>query len=497
MDTLIAQDIKEDLLKGCFSALNTSNDLIKNINDYKILPTDSEKERLCKEGCCDNILIWLGRTGELAFKYMLKLKIMEWEPNINYQAFQSHIKFLNSYLTHLTDKKHVLKEEDKDEIINFGNNTEKGHNYAYQNLLVEKLMGRVNQELKKYYSYKTQSYYILDLIKEEYKSGKIEKYGESNYFETLIFPCEMDDYLDNTTILNKAILKIRDKGKAAGDIFTRLRYFSNNLNDAKNYSIDDIFNIFYYIKTLTEFAEAIYDSGNDLNVQAEIINAKHMAKTFAKEFNRTPEEVEEIFSTHKKDDPYNKLMDKLFYNYSVEEIKEIEEFCQNNNLNSTLIFYNHISAEALYLMHEKGYDKAFNYEILDEIIEKELEETYKETKKYEVKEEEDIEEEEEDYEEEEYEEEENIFDYLEEDDEIAPKHGLDYYDKSTSFYDRAAFYEQDNTFDYDVINPSTVYMAIKQLERDPDIDDENKFKIHYTSKKIKGKKKEEENKKKK
>ena len=135
MDIRIEQDIKEDLLSKCFSALNEAKIMIKHLEEYKILPTDSEKEKFLKKGNRENILISLGRAGELAFKYLIKLRMIQLYPNEPYEQFIQKIRKPSARFiqNELVDNKHVISQQDADDLIQFqDDNNQKGHNYSYQ-----------------------------------------------------------------------------------------------------------------------------------------------------------------------------------------------------------------------------------------------------------------------------------------------------------------------------------------------------------------------------
>ena len=195
MDIRIEQDIKEDLLSKCFSSLNEAKIMMEHLEEYKILPTDSEKEKFLKKGNRENILISLGRAGELAFKYLIKIRMIQLYPNEPYEQFVKKVgrpsaKFIKN---ELADQKHVISQQDADELITFqDDNDQKGHNYSYQNLFANKLIPIIENNLKSYYIYKVQGDYIMQLILEEYELGKIDNPIESELFEYLLFPSQLN-----------------------------------------------------------------------------------------------------------------------------------------------------------------------------------------------------------------------------------------------------------------------------------------------------------------
>ena len=464
MDARIEEDIKVDLLSKCFSALNEAKIMMKHLEEYRILPTDSEKEKFLKKGNRENILISLGRAGELAFKYLIKIKMIQLYPNEPYEQFVKKVrspsaKFIKN---ELADQKHVISQQDADELIAFqDDNDQKAHNYSYQNLFASKLIPIIEKNLKSYYIYKVQGDYIMNLILEEYELGKIDNPIESELFEYLLFPSQLN--YPRSDAVNDRIKKIIDKGKAAGDIFTRLRYFENNLTNQKNYTDNDIYDISYYIESLKEYVEGIFDANNNLYLSPEIIHAKRIAKLFHDSLNKSEEDIDQIFEKIQEIGYDFILPSILLYNYTIEEIEEIDELCNYYSLNPVLIYKNHISLKGLQLIIRKGYDKPLRLEQeekqADKLLNMEISSSDLEPSKIIQKKEytnpEDVE----------------ILDF--EHDELHEEDGLDFYDYATEFYKRDNSMYQDADF-YDSPDPQiedTLYCFMQ----DEDLTEEEKY----------------------
>lgn len=464
MDIRIEQDIKEDLLSKCFSALNEAKIMIKHLEEYKILPTDSEKEKFLKKGNRENILISLGRAGELAFKYLIKLRMIQLYPNEPYEQFIQKVRSPSARFikNELVDNKHVLSQQDADDLIQFqDDNNQKGHNYSYQNLFASKLIPTIERNLKSYYIYKAQGDYIMQLILEEYELGKIDNIIESDLFEYLLFPSQL--IYPRSNAVNDKIKKIIDKGKAAGDIFTRLRYFENNLTNQKNYTDNDIYDISYYIESLKEYVEGIYDSNNNLYLSPELIHAKRIAKLFHDNLNKSEEDIDQIFEKIQEIGYDFILPSILLYNYKIEEIDEIDEICNYYNLNPVLIYKNHISLKGLQLIIRKGYDKPLRFEQeekqADKLLNMEISSSDLEPSKIIPKKEytnpDDIE----------------ILDF--EHDELQEEDGLDFYDYATEFYERDNSIYQEADF-YDSPDPH-IENTLYNFMQDEDLTEEEKY----------------------
>ena len=76
MDNLIKLDIDEDYY-GCIGAYENVSLLLKNMSSLKIKSGDTSETKFIKKGRKKDILVDLGRIGELAYKYLLKLKQVE------------------------------------------------------------------------------------------------------------------------------------------------------------------------------------------------------------------------------------------------------------------------------------------------------------------------------------------------------------------------------------------------------------------------------------
>lgn len=380
MDVLIKKDIEKDFY-NCLGAFKNFYTLMNTFPNLEINDTDSEEEKNIKQAQIDDLLVQLGRIGELAFKYLLKLKQTELHSNWSYEQFLKQPIFAIGSIKDLATKGKIA-QSDADEIISFHDpNNQKAHNFAYLGLVTKKLMSDTYSNFEKIIDYSFQTQAVLQVLRNmdnQHFDWEI-RYG--SYGQLVIFPCLIwTDFIDiDAEKLQRIVSKLKDKANSSGDIFTRFRYFSNNTGDkgSKQYNMNDVIAIFSYIKSLVIFVTGIHKNNGGLLTNPESIFGREQALKYPKLTGRNPDEINSIFEEFLNDDPLD-LCEKLFSGYRIDELKKIEQLCKEYGLSSYMVIQHGIYSDELILLHGNGcddylemqdyvFDEALNRRTLQEI----------------------------------------------------------------------------------------------------------------------------------
>lgn len=343
------QDIENDFYK-CLARLENVKVLLNNI---KFENLDNEITSAQQE----EILVDLGRVGELAFKYLLKIKQLELFPNQTYEQFaKSQPIFKISTLKDLQNKK-IITDSDLEEIKSFSDeNSQPFHNYSYLSLILEKVLPETHNNFRKYIEYKEQSKELIKLI--DLKDEWDQPYVTHVIFPDLVFTGKLEIPEEKIQKMMKVMTEVE---KNTGDIFTRLRYFYNNQSQ-KEFNIEEIYK---YIESLVEFINGIHENYNILNTNPAMIFGKLETKKHTKLLKRTEEEIDEIFKDYINKDPIE-IENILHYPmYSLEEAKEITAYCKEHGLYEFEVFSCYLNLEEVkFFINHDIYDCAVMSQIL-------------------------------------------------------------------------------------------------------------------------------------
>lgn len=356
MRDLIKNDIENDFY-SCIGEFNNLNILMNALSDLKINDNDSEEAKRTKHGQIKGLLIQLGRIGELAFKYLLKIKQTQLYPNQDYKQFSDTQRIYKVGQIRDLANKNLISQADAEEILDFEDeNGQKFHNFVYLGLVAKKLIPDTYSNFEKCIQYAFESEMVLKTLREMDKEMfsyemKIGEYPQYVLFPSLIWISELE--VDNERI-NKLITNIKNNADNSGDIFTRLRYYSNNL-DNKQYDMHDVNTIFIYIYWLVEFIKGVYKSNNNLSVNAESIHGRERALRYPKLVGRSIDEINVLFDKFCEEDPLF-ISQKLFSGCSLEEIEKIESLSNDYGIDSFMVYEYGLSSEDLMLFHSIGCD---------------------------------------------------------------------------------------------------------------------------------------------
>ena len=154
MDASIKKDIEKDFY-NCLGAFKNFCTLMNTFPNLEINATDSEEDKNIKQAQIDDLLVQLGRIGELAFKYLLKLKQIELHSDWRYEQFTNKKEqiFAIGPIKDLANKGKIT-QSDADEIKSFYDaNDQKAHNFAYLGLIAKKLIPDTYSNFEKIIDY--------------------------------------------------------------------------------------------------------------------------------------------------------------------------------------------------------------------------------------------------------------------------------------------------------------------------------------------------------
>lgn len=271
---------------------------------YTINHGDSSKKIVMKEAIKADLLSNLGKVGEKAFKYIIGLENLKIYPNQDPYNFEMLWKKINS----LKDfaKKHGIYENDIRliKLLNYqDDNNQKSHNFDYWFSVIDLIMPEISNKFKEFMEYNIKSKMLIEYCKVNnefwYKyDNKYDDYEEISLpFRAAIFPCLLDISFDYLPSIPKTQVKCiinsqRDAIKQSGDIFTRLRYASNN-QEKKKFDIDEIYNI---IKNITIFIEFIHNNNNSLDFDLTKSFAKYKSLEVKQCLKISEEEINNLFN---------------------------------------------------------------------------------------------------------------------------------------------------------------------------------------------------------
>lgn len=263
-------EIKMDSILGdfylCLGAFNNCVELYNKRDVFKINDTDTEEVKKIKQAQISDLMSNLGKVGEKALKYIIALQKVQIAPNEDLKSLEAVYRGDNAMKYFAGQLGMNIEDSNIQEIFNYKDyNNQKSHNFDYLFLIIEKLMPEQYNKFKNYVLYVIQS----ELIKSAIINGEID--ATFNFVRAIIFPKfsieagftnDEEDVLPNNRKMNKHEYETyRRIIKQSGDIFTRLRYYSNDPKD-KVFNLDDIFSIINYF---VQYIIIIHKNGDKLD----------------------------------------------------------------------------------------------------------------------------------------------------------------------------------------------------------------------------------------
>ncbi len=359
-ETAKKKDIIDDYYSTIGRFMNTS-DLILS-KKYEINSTDNEEVKKIKEGQQRQILVDLGMILEFSFKYLIKIRRMNLYPNEPYLDVNNNGNIIKGFQSKEPMPKGVVRDlgnlvhapaNDIQAIENVTSVGPKSHDFYYLYLIIEKLMPDVSDRLKEFMKLKIKSDNISKIFEE----------NEVEYPSYTVFPndrlrtkeVEDEERKQIVELISKRNLIIQE----SGDIFTRLRYYSNNPFD-KTYNIDEIYDV---VTNVISFIKTVHLYEEELNFDPEIAFSYYKLNENPNLSKFSLEEISKIYSHPKIKNNVDNIMDSIFYSndMSFKEVMEILDsddlFEKNSVINSyTTIFTNSLTLEKIKYFRSIGID---------------------------------------------------------------------------------------------------------------------------------------------
>lgn len=335
-------DITEDYYNmiGCYKNVSL---LLKNI-DLISKEENDELEKI-KEGQKKDILVHLGRTGEMAFKYIIKLKLNELDPNLTYDDFCKKQKVKERSLRFLANKVGATEADIQSILATKGTGPE-SHDFYYLYSIIEKFFPDIVNRFEEVMKMNLKSNNALDVMKEK----ELEEYSFV-CFPELAFTIREEIKTSQKEIIE--LLEARNNTiKDNGDIFTRFRYFSENLA-GKTCDINEIYEL---ISDIVLFVELIHLNNDELDFDPEFVYSKYKIKENKDNFKIrfSMEEINKLYDNKKLDKEIIEVL--IFYSkLSFDEIEEIinSDIDEEDYLD---IFYNSLNLETILYLKSIGID---------------------------------------------------------------------------------------------------------------------------------------------
>lgn len=350
---------KEDITEDYYSTIGGFDNVsvLLSQKEWEVTEHDDDETKKIKEGRQRDILVALGKIAEMAFKYIIKIRRMELFPNEPYldtningnivKGFRDKEKLPAGVIRDFGNRVHA-STSDIDSILNVAGVGPKAHDFNYLYLIIEKLMPDVYDNLKTFMEIKIKSENIAKIFKEE----------EIEYPIFTVFPNDSlktkKEEDDEEKQIRALIAKRNSTIVYSGDIFTRLRYYSNNPFD-KNFNIEEIYDV---VANIISFIKVIhlYDENLDFNPEIAFSYYKLKNNPSLSKFNK--EEITKIYSHNKIKTNCDHIMDSIFYSNDMtfDEIMEIIN-CDDIPEDSYLcIFTNELTLEKILYFRSIGID---------------------------------------------------------------------------------------------------------------------------------------------
>lgn len=341
----------QDILSDYESALAKFEniDFLYNSHKDKFIITEEDDEQTItrKKARLNELLVDLGRVGELALKYIIKLKQLELYPNQTLDQFRKEALFKKGQLRNLASKQGISETEISD-LLNYEDiNNQPFHNFDYLFMIIEKLMK----------PQATSFYKIIEfsMLSREIKKVPLSK-DERRNFEDVIFPeytiRPMQDEEEEREVRDRIINLRRDTIRDSGDIFTRLRYFSNNPHD-KEFDFQSIYDL---MSDIIMSIKTIHECNDDVEYDPIEGYARIMALENPELTYRPANELRDIFNLYRSKTDASGLLGLLFSakDYTFEQLKEITSMKEVHPRDYVTVFCNDLQKDEIEFFLQYG-----------------------------------------------------------------------------------------------------------------------------------------------
>ena len=347
----------DDIISDYYSTIGKFNNVSALISQkkYEFNELDDEETRKEKEGQQREILVDLGRIAEMAFKYIIKIRRMELYPNEPYldsningnivKGFRDKETLTAAVVKDLGNRVHSSKE-DIESILKVSGIGPKAHDFNYLYLIINKLMPDIYDKLNEFMKIKIKSNNIKKFFEEE----------DMGYPIFVVFPNEVTKSKNERNQEEKEIKELLRKREItiahSGDIFTRLRYYSNNPFD-KNFNIDEIYDV---VSNIITFIKTVHLYNEKIDFDPEIAFSYYTLKNNCNLSKFSTEEIFKIYSHNKIKTDRTHIMDSIFYSgkLSFDEVINILNCNDISKDDYTSIFTNSLNLEIIQYFRSIG-----------------------------------------------------------------------------------------------------------------------------------------------
>ena len=332
----------------CLGAFNNCVELYNRRETFKISDNDSEELKKIKQAQIYDLMSNLGKVGEKALKYIIALQKVKISPNEDLRSLEAVYRGDNAMKYFVRQLGFDLEDIDIKEIFDYKDyNNQKAHNFDYLFLIIEKLIPEQFKKIKNYILYDIQS----RLMQEAIMKGEID--DSFSFIRAVIFPefvieagftWDEEEEIPYHRKFNKKDYDIyREIIKQSGDIFTRLRYYSNDPKD-KEFCLEDIFRIINYF---VQYIKIIHDNDNNLDFNLNEYFAKMQAMNNLSLLYLSEENIINIFALDVDLDVKEKLLfqekksrDLGEENYTYDMVRKLIQLNLSSNYISKIIDFN-------------------------------------------------------------------------------------------------------------------------------------------------------------
>lgn len=356
MAVIVDYNLKmKDILEDYFQMIDEFDLITSTItnNKFTIDENDNEETKRKKENQKKKVLQDLGRILELAFKYILKLKRLEiadpQEPYIsnnskNNNGFREKETFPKPVVNDLANRCHIPQSKVDSDIYSVIGTDPPAHNFTYLYRIIEVILPGISKSMKDFFGYTLKSRIALEEIDDEFERPEYAVFPEDIWTE----------HRDKEQIDEETIKRIENRIKTInenGDIFTRLRYFSNNPNN-KNFNVEEIYEL---TRDVVNFTKAIHLNNERLDLDSRLLFASFMISTNS-EFSRfSQEETKKLINNKRIQHNPEILMDTLFYSrLPYNDVDALLSMKQIDESEYVFLFTSDVTIELVNYFTQKG-----------------------------------------------------------------------------------------------------------------------------------------------
>lgn len=346
----------KDIISDYYSTIGKFNNVSNLIlsKSYLVNENDSEETQREKEGQRREILVDLGRVAEMAFKYLIKIRRMELFPNEPYndsvingnvvKGFKDKATLSLGVVKDLGNKVHASKQ-DIEEILNFSSVGPKAHDFSYLYLIIDKLMPDIREKVNE----------ITILLIKSNNSANVIYEEELDNYEYIAFPNKLLTYLEEQDEEQQMLIELIEKRNEtifhSGDIFTRLRYYSNNPFD-KSFDVAEVYKM---VTQIVYFIKLVHLYNEKISFNSEVAFSYSVLSNYPNLCRFTENELRQIYMHDRfQNNPFDIMNCMFFSNLTLDEIFEIVNSNQIKKGDYSIIFAFSLNLKTILYFRSNG-----------------------------------------------------------------------------------------------------------------------------------------------